>query len=498
MTPWPQVGRTEQTAQLTSALDRPASGPVVISGAPGTGRTSMLRLAVTLAERHGYLVLRLRPRGTGAMAALRGVLPPGPVPAPEEAARTLRMLAGGRRFMVVLDDAHLADHETLLTLRALNRSHTTALVVSRTAITRGEDDPAPRPDPTDCLMYERGLVHLVLPPLGPRDVAELFTRLVGGPVRQATAAALHTLTGGVPRRLHELADAGLVRCLAERRGRWEMTEPGPLDPALPREAADAAAAARRAWACLGLDQAEELCRVALWQRAEADVADVWAVVLLLRGRGKEAAAFLDSLPPSAAADGDDAEPARLTFARALVTAFGLGKPSEAADLLLLRALAARPDRDSRRDRHLAQRAWILAATGAAEPEANLDRGDRETALFVHAAQAALAADRPQQAVLHLRRALAVSEGCHVESAWLPAYLRGELTGALARAGRPVSAAAADRAQEPVGAAVAAMLRGARATAGPDLREAAAAVPNGAETGRSRTARTPARDEVPAR
>ncbi len=57
--------------------------------------------------------------------------------------------------------------------------------------------------------------------------------------------------------------------------------------------------------------------MALWQRAEADVADVWAVVLLLRGRGKEAAAFLDALPPSAAADGDDAEPARLTFARAL-------------------------------------------------------------------------------------------------------------------------------------------------------------------------------------
>ncbi|WP_204058683.1 ATP-binding protein [Microbispora corallina] len=454
------MSRTEQTAQLVSVLDRPASGPVVITGAPGTGRTAMLRTAVGLAERRGYLVLRLRPRGTAPMAALRGVLPPAlPSSAtPEEAARGLRLLAGGRRLLVTLDDAHLADHATLLTLRALNRSHAAALVVTRTTGER-----LSRPDPTDCLLYERGLVTLVLPPLGQRDVAAVLSRIVGGPVRAATTAAVHTLTGGVPRRLRELVDAGLVRCLTERRGRWETAEPRGDDPWLPRGAADAAAAARRAWSCLGLDLAEELCRLALWQRASAEIADVWAVVLLLRGRGGDAARFLERAASPRDAESDPAaglEPAGLTFARALVAAFGLGRPQEAGDLLLTRALQAE-DRDLRRDRHLAQRAWILALSGAVrEPLAGLDRGDRETALFVHAARAVLAAARPEEAVFHLRRALAVSEGCHIESSWLPAHLRAELADALVRAGRSPDAGSGERGQDGVAAAVAGMLRGA--------------------------------------
>jgi hypothetical protein len=441
---WSFVGRAEQIEQARRALALRSSGPVLIRGLPGIGRTCLLNRVLDHVDPRHERVLALRPAGAAPFAAVRASLPGGLPghPTAAEASSALAEYADGRRLVVAADDAHLTDPASLLAVRDLSRAGRALLLV--TAVSAAGP---PRPDPTGCLAYERDLHPVLLPPLSVMEVSAAAAGVLGGAVRLATAEALRAATDGNPRRLHDLLVGDrLADRMVRRDGSWTLgpARPGecaaPGGPSAARGAQRAApagprqaclvSAARDGWQQLAVERTDQLCRLAMWSGAGEAVAPVWSALLLLRGRPDEALGLLDALPAPAAPEPE------LALIRALTLAFGFGRVAEAADFLL-RAAAGGAGQPALL---LSCRAWILAVTGAtaaaAAALAGLDRRDREAALFVHATRAVIcAAAGPAQTVSHLRRALAVAEPCHHSWPWMGPYLRACLIDALLLDGR---------------------------------------------------------------
>nr|WP_146159501.1 ATP-binding protein [Allonocardiopsis opalescens] len=421
-------------AHIRAVLDGPVTGPLMITGAAGMGHTTMLARTYELLDHKHDLVARIAPCGPAPFSALRSAFPAGLCDSgslydmEREVALAIAGHAGGRRLVVLVDDAPLVDQASLMTLRHLSRFGDAVVVICR------PDTAVPgRPDPTDAFGYEPGLRTLRLPALSLGEVSTILAEVVGGPVAPATAEALYEVTGGSPRSLRRLVEHGLPDRMAPHEGVWRIAEPEPdhgdgIDAAAPM----AADAARRAWERLDLDGTEELCRLALWYGQAEQIASVWPYVLLLRGRAADGIAFLDALP-SASAEG--AAPAAL--ARAMCLAFGLRRVSAAAAMLRNAAI----DGEGAPNRLLAYRAWLMAVGGRPDKAAaaliEVDRTDRETALFVHATRAAaeMADGRPGDAVFQLRRALAQADECCASVPWLAPYLTASLIDALLLASR---------------------------------------------------------------
>ncbi|HZB32422.1 MAG TPA: ATP-binding protein [Streptosporangiaceae bacterium] len=435
---WRFVGRTEEIDRIRTALLNGEPGPIVITGESGMGRTAVLARALEYADRERDTVLRVEPAGDEPFAALRPHLSAevsagsaalgDAVPA---AARVLAERAGGRRLVVALDDAHLADHASLLALRALSRQGDAVLLATRcTSAAVGH-----RLDPTDALRYEPGMQTLSLRPLSKDEVAVLLAGVIGGPVYPATTEALHAATGGNPRLLYTLVvENRLVEFLVTHDGGWRLGEASPAAASADGtvNSGQLVDVVDRAWRELAVDRADELCRLAMWHGVGEQVAAAWVNVLLLRGRAEEGIRFLDSLPA-----GRVEESVELALGKAMSLAFGVGQV-EAASNSLLRAAVRNAER---RDRLLAYRAWILAVTGraakAGEALEGVEKSDRETAVFVHATRAAIAlgASAANEAVFHLRRALVAAETCPGIPPWLPPYLTACLIDAMLLAGR---------------------------------------------------------------
>jgi len=437
--PWHFVGRSEQLDRIRRSLAETRPGPVVVLGEPGMGRTRLVTEALETTDPGRDAVLHIEPGGAAPFAALTGLLPTGFRPSLRtgitDTAEVLAELAGNRRPVLVLDDAHRADQASMQVLRHLYRTRGAVLLI--TAATDNAVLP-PGPDALDCLRYEPGTRTLRLPPLSVVDVAGVLADEFGGPVRSATATALHAATGGNPGLLRTLAR----RCrLADRTMitdgtvRLDSDNTAAVTDAAAPSSADLAdrvtAAAHAAWRDLALDRVDELCMLAAWCGVADRIATVWAGVLLLRGRAEEGLRVLD-LHAGAGP--------RATVTRALVLALGLRRVADAAELLLD---AARTDATNR-DRYLACRDWLLAGTGARpvtlshqdEPVT-----DRETAAFGRAALGivALAAGRYAESIAHLRRALVAADGLRTDLPWFPPYLTAHLIDALLLCGRTTEA-----------------------------------------------------------
>jgi hypothetical protein len=441
---WRPVPRTDSLEELGRWLTALRPGPLVVTGEPGAGRTTLLAQALDLVD-------PARDRVVVVGAALPTVgtdrhdvvvdsdqhhVVEAVVPAAVEAITAAVSRAaghdGGRRVVVVVDDAHLAGHAAVQCLRDLHRAHQVALLTTRPAHT------ATKPDPLDCLRYEAGIRFLTVRPL---DVAQTWTVLcdaVGGPVARSTAAALQAATGGNPRRLADLMTANhLATRLVERHGRWEL--PTVLDG--PVEVGEAGRrriveAVHEAWLGLSLAPLRELCTLAVAAGAVHDVAGVLPFTLMLFGRTDEGLRFLDRLDPATAADG------RVLLTRALLVALGARRVYEAMDLLDSPAAhAAVPA-----PRLAAVRAWLLATTGRDTGTIEVT-GDLEASVFARAAQACveLRTGRARLAVPHLRRAIIGAQSLRRDLPWLPPLLTGALIDALLLAGRvnEATAAAAD-------------------------------------------------------
>ena len=438
---WPFVGRTEQLDRIRTVFTESRPGPVMLFGPPGMGRSRLLTEVLARAPlSQDDVVLRLEPAGPEPFAALRRLLPSGFIHSgsPDSdvtgAADEVAGRLSGRRPVIAFDDAHLADQHTMRVLRHLRSAHGALVLVTAAgtgALPHG-------PDPLDCLRYDLGTRTLRLPPLSTGDVARILAGALGGPVRAATAAAVHAAAGGNPGLLHgmvvrdRLADAlvpddGLHHLAPATPGRDTGGQP-PAHRAGELVTGQLTGAVASAWRDLALDQADELCRLAAWQGLGGLVAPVWAMVLLLRGQVAAACQVLDTH-----ADADDSP--RVVMTRAMIA--GLGQRQVAtADALLVDA--ARID-VLHRERLLACRAWLLAVTrtSTVAPEVVDPGDDREAALFCRAAlaAAALVEGRATEAVPHLRRALAAADGLRAELPWFPPYLTACLIDALLLAGR---------------------------------------------------------------
>lgn len=398
---WPFVARAEQIDCLRAAIGSPCGGPILVTAEPRMGRTSLLRKALEPIDERRTLVVHL-----------------GQI---EELSRAVTTEADGRRLVIVVDDAHLIDQPSMLAVRELHRRTGALLLITQPSMRTRQS-----PDPLDCLRHEPGLRVLRLEPLSPDEIGELTTAVLGGPVRPATVAALHAATCGNPGLLRDmLLDGGLSELLEQAHGRWQLRRvhaklAGTGGPDVLVRLRDAAA---QAWQNLELEAADELCRLASWSGLGAEVAPMWATLLLLCGRAEEGIDVLDSYA-------DPARP-RTRMVRALLLALGRGEISLAAELL-----------EDGSGCLLAMRAWLLAVTGRRRAAENALNGpephaDREAYVYTLAARAsiALAAGQPNVAVAYLRRALLGAKVWHHELPWLAPYLTANLIDALLLAGR---------------------------------------------------------------
>ncbi len=447
--PWPFVGRAEQLGQVCRALEDPRPGPIVLTGEQGMGRTALISRALSRVDCKRTRIVQVRPAGSAPLSSLLASFP-GQVPSsvsPEEAASAIGR-AFGARTLLVADDAHLMDHASMLALRALSRMGDAELLVSHPV----HAQPTSRQDPTDCLAYERSTVTVALPPFTVAEVADLAGQFVGGTVRVAAAEALQAVAGGNPRVLRELLVAqGLAGSMVPRQGSWTLGAVGAVGAvAAGRGAGGRGAGARRdndvlgastarladaiesAWQELAIERLDQLCRVALWCGASDQVNLIWPFLLLLRGSSDEAVEFLDSL-----GDGAMAAKPQLALIRALALAVGCGQPRAAMRFLV----GAASSGVGPPGLLAAYRAWLLTVAGQAKEAVSallaVRHGNRETALFVHAARAGVTrlGGNAAETVFHLRRALATAESCRDSCPWMWPYLSACLADALVVAGR---------------------------------------------------------------
>lgn len=433
---WPFVGRNEQLDRIRRTFAEPRPGPVMVLGEPGVGRSTLLAEALARTPlAPGDTVLRVEPAGSAPFAALAGLLPAGFTGGVEDAADQLARRHTGR-LVIAVDDAHRADQESMLVLRQLRRTRDALLLVTAA----GSGIPS-GPDPLDCLRYEQGTRMLRLGPLTTDDVTRILTTVLGGPVRAATTAALHAVTGGNPRLLHSFViDGRLPDRMVAYDGIYQLAQAHQPGTPTGNFAGNFITAVSDAWRELALDRADELCRLAAWHGHADAVATTWASVLLLRGKPADGLRVLDA--------NNAGSSTRVVITRAMLVGLGLRRVAEAEALLVD---AARTD-VPHRERLLACRAWLLAVTGSVTAGAIMcetvnPENDREATVFCRATMAAraLAAGRAHEAVSYLRRALASAEGLRADLPWFPPYLTACLIDALLLAGR-ISEATAEATQ----------------------------------------------------
>jgi eukaryotic-like serine/threonine-protein kinase len=218
------VGRSSEVAQLVAALDQASAGRgslVTLTGEPGIGKTRLLDELALRAEPRGCDVLVGRCWEEGGAPAywpwiqvvraaggeferLSPLQPDGAASDPDSQRFRLfdsvtRFLAGravDRPQVVLLDDLHAADKPSLLLLRFLSESITSARVLVVASYR-----------PTDRRVREladvlAGLARtgrrLVVAGLGLDDVAAYMEAVVGRRPSAALVARLHHITGGNP------------------------------------------------------------------------------------------------------------------------------------------------------------------------------------------------------------------------------------------------------------------------------------------------------------
>ncbi len=402
------LAHIEHLHRIREALAIAGCGPVVVTGAPGSGRTALLhRLSDELA-RDGHRVMAVDPATDPAAvsAFLAGdASGPGPVPP-----------------VLVLDDAHRAGHTLVRRLRAAHVHEGAAVVASR-------PDDVPE-GPLDCLRYLPGAVCVNLPPLRAAEIGRVLHYLADAPVPAGLAPALRAATGGNVALLAEFLRSGVAVEVSPTPGRRAGTLGDGARIGL-------ASALDAAWRALALEQVDLLSGLALQVDPTATAAAVRAFLLLLRGEAAQGVALLDAVG-GAALPGEAGTPHWVVLVRAMLVGLGL-RDAEAGARLLEQAAAARPEAAAR---FLAERAWLLSVTGSMDAAAQAVREapaspQPHAQVFLSAARAALALGegRPAQALPHMRRALIGAPGLREEHPWMEALLTAYMIDCSLLAGR---------------------------------------------------------------
>jgi len=261
----PLVGRTREWAQLT-ALWRAAEGGraqlVLVTGEPGVGKTRLIEQlrswcahrGVGTAEARSYqaegelaygpvvawlrseaIAGRLARLDRAALGELARLLPelrsaapdlarPEPLPESEQRQRLFdaiarAVLAPGRPLLLVADDIHWCDRETLQFLHYLLRVRPDARVlVAATARPEELDGGPPLHEPLMGLRALECFTEIAIGRLSREETGALAERLAGGPLTDADATALYGETEGNPLFVVEAMRAGWGS--ARAKGGW--------------------------------------------------------------------------------------------------------------------------------------------------------------------------------------------------------------------------------------------------------------------------------------
>lgn len=227
---WPFTGRDSELQVAVDAVVR--RGCLVIAGAPGVGKS---RLARELLARvggsgagHGFVTATASSRDVplAALASWTGTDADGEpdVTAVQRATRTLR--AGGPRWVLGVDDAHLLDGVSATVLQQLAAERAIQMVVT---VRSGQS----APDAITALWKDGPAERLDLPPLAEAPTKALLRAVLDGPVDAATEHRFFEITQGNVLWLRHLVDGerrvGRLVCAD---GWWRWAGPAGLPPAL--------------------------------------------------------------------------------------------------------------------------------------------------------------------------------------------------------------------------------------------------------------------------
>jgi DNA-binding CsgD family transcriptional regulator len=267
------VGRSAELASLLAACHSGPGGVVLLTGCAGSGKTTLLEELLRRVSDAGPVaasghavpgggsfrpvaeaLVRIAPPSLAdeeQVSPFRSVLariiptwPPGPVSGVhlvdpvvvlgEAVLALLRVLSTHERVVLVLDDAHWADRDTLALLDYLAGG---LREVAATVVVAARDDEAV-PAALAALHRHARVRTVVLGPLPPAEVAVLAGRTVGGRLPVEAEEYVTRVSEGVPLMVTELT-TGLVTsgALARAGNEWRTTralsgEPPPSHSAL--------------------------------------------------------------------------------------------------------------------------------------------------------------------------------------------------------------------------------------------------------------------------
>ncbi|WP_169053887.1 LuxR family transcriptional regulator [Agromyces sp. H66] len=234
---WPLVGRDSVIERAVSAISGP-SRTVLAYGPSGIGKSRVVQAVTERLVADGWCVLAAS--GNTALSAVPlGALAPvlagdpsmvaasgDPVALYAAASAAVRDLADGRRVVLAVDDVSAVDPVSVGLISQLVETGTLRLV----ATVREAD---PLPDALIPLASSGDSTRLDIDALDVDRVAELLTRVLGGPVAHRAAVELHGASHGNPLFLRELAigaaNAGSLRCVD---GLWQLVGEPVGTPAL--------------------------------------------------------------------------------------------------------------------------------------------------------------------------------------------------------------------------------------------------------------------------
>jgi DNA-binding CsgD family transcriptional regulator len=229
---WPFAGRAEELDKFRRLRSDPRSRGLVLAGPAGVGKTRTALECVNAVSQDNWYVARAAGHQAsaelpfGALAHLLPAVDSGPPAMSQDRPGLLRRftaaltaLAGGRKMVLLVDDAHLLDNSSATLLYQL--AVTKAAFVLAT-VRAGET----APDPVVALWKDGLLERVELPGLPLELTEKLVCDALGGPVDPETTLTLANRCDGNVLFLRELVLGALEdRTLDNENGMWRLVRP---------------------------------------------------------------------------------------------------------------------------------------------------------------------------------------------------------------------------------------------------------------------------------
>ncbi|MGH9156436.1 MAG: AAA family ATPase, partial [Acidimicrobiales bacterium] len=229
---WPFAGRGDELRAVRAALLDDGVRAMVVAGPAGVGKTRLAVEGLRLVERAGLATARVTGSRAaagipfGALAPLLPAVHHGESGAVDDRADLLRRSAvalveraGGRRLVLLVDDAHLLDDASATLVHQV--AATRAAMVLATVRTA-----EPAPDPVVGLWKDGLADRLELRGLDFETIEQLLAAALGGPVDRAVVAHLAVHCEGNVLFLRELVVGALqAGALRDEGGLWRLVAP---------------------------------------------------------------------------------------------------------------------------------------------------------------------------------------------------------------------------------------------------------------------------------